>query len=127
MSTRKTTTVDCHVGQRLRIMRKNKWMTQNELGKAVGLSFKQIRKYESGENRISSSTLYNISKALDVNIESFFLGLTNRKSSCDIIESSLIFEETESLVKQYYNTPNQGVRLTFLSVVRAIAESEENY
>ena len=62
---RSTTTFDNELGERLRIVRSVKGMTQAELGKAVGLSFQQIQKYEQGSNRVSASMLLQLSRALN--------------------------------------------------------------
>ena len=50
-------------------------MTQQQLGKAVGIKFQQIQKYETGMNRVSASRLYEIAKALDVPVSFFFEAL----------------------------------------------------
>ena len=47
-------------------------MTQTALGKAVGLSFQQVQKYENGGNRLSSSRLFEFAKILDVPVSHFF-------------------------------------------------------
>ncbi|CAA7618279.1 helix-turn-helix domain-containing protein [Magnetospirillum sp. UT-4] len=64
--------VDMHVGARLRLRRTLLGMSQTELAKAVGLTFQQVQKYESGANRISASRLYHIAEALDVPVSFFF-------------------------------------------------------
>ncbi len=43
--------VDVHVGSRMRLRRKPLGMSQQMLGKAIGLTFQQIQKYERGVNR----------------------------------------------------------------------------
>lgn len=47
-------------------------MTQDDLGKALGISFQQIQKYEKGVNRVSASRLYEICKILNVSMPSMF-------------------------------------------------------
>jgi len=49
-------------------------MSQSELGKAVGVTFQQIQKYECGKNRVAASVLYRISRALDISVIEFFAG-----------------------------------------------------
>ncbi|MHB8285507.1 MAG: helix-turn-helix domain-containing protein, partial [Caulobacteraceae bacterium] len=43
--------IDIAVGLRLRTLRKSKGMSQEQLGKALGITFQQIQKYERGTNR----------------------------------------------------------------------------
>ena len=64
--------VDVHVGARMRQRRTLLGMSQEKLGTAVGLTFQQIQKYESGSNRIGSSRLYEFAKVLDVPVSYFF-------------------------------------------------------
>ncbi|WP_152047925.1 helix-turn-helix domain-containing protein [Aureimonas psammosilenae] len=64
--------VDVHVGNRLRLLRLQKGMTQEELGSLVGVSYQQIQKYETGSNRISASRLYFLAMQLSVGPEYFF-------------------------------------------------------
>jgi transcriptional regulator with XRE-family HTH domain len=64
--------IDVHVGTRLRARRTLLGMSQTALGDALGISFQQLQKYESGSNRTSASRLYELSKLLDVDISYFF-------------------------------------------------------
>ncbi len=50
-------------------------MTLGQVGRDLGLTYQQIRKYESGENRLSASRLYQLSKLLKVEPAYFFRGL----------------------------------------------------
>ena len=64
--------VDVHVGKRIKTRRLVRGWTQDELAKAVDLSFQQVQKYERGSNRVSAGRLYELSKALNVPIQYFF-------------------------------------------------------
>ena len=64
--------IDVHVGARLRARRTLLGLSQMALGDAMGMTFQQQQKYESGGNRISASRLYELSKILDVDIGYFF-------------------------------------------------------
>lgn len=61
-----------HVGTKLREKRREKGMSQDELAKAVGLTFQQVQKYEKGSNRISCSKLHDFAKLLKTNVGYFF-------------------------------------------------------
>jgi len=69
--------VDRHVGKRVVELRLSRGYNQSELGRALGLSFQQVQKYEKGSNRISSSKLWDISRFLGVDVSYFFEGLTD--------------------------------------------------
>ena len=47
-------------------------MSQGKLGRALGLSFQQVQKYEKGANRIGGSRLQQISQILQVPVAFFF-------------------------------------------------------
>jgi transcriptional regulator with XRE-family HTH domain len=68
-------TVDCHVGARLRLLRKDRGLSQTALAARIGVTFQQLQKYESGRNRLSASTLYRLASALGVDVSAFFMGL----------------------------------------------------
>jgi transcriptional regulator with XRE-family HTH domain len=51
-------------------------MTQAELASAIGVTFQQIQKYESGGCMISAPRLWLISRALGVPTDYFFAGLS---------------------------------------------------
>jgi transcriptional regulator with XRE-family HTH domain len=67
--------VDRHVGQQVRKLRRASGITQASLAVALGLSFQQVQKYETGANRISGSVLVAIVQALYIPIEQLFDGL----------------------------------------------------
>lgn len=72
---RSSNPVDLHVGARVRLRRKMLGMSQDQLAKALNLTFQQVQKYERGANRISASKLYTIACQLSVPIGFFFDGL----------------------------------------------------
>lgn len=69
---KQTNPVDMTIGQRVADRRIALGMNQSSLGRALGLSFQQVQKYETGMNRIAVSRLWAIAKALDVNVSYFF-------------------------------------------------------
>jgi transcriptional regulator with XRE-family HTH domain len=50
--------IDRYVGNQLRLKRSAAGINQSQLGKALGVTFQQVQKYESGANRISMSRLW---------------------------------------------------------------------
>jgi transcriptional regulator with XRE-family HTH domain len=68
------TPMDALVGARLRMRRKQLRISQERLGKEIGVSFQQVQKYENGTNRIGAGRLAEISKVLDVPVAYFFTG-----------------------------------------------------
>jgi transcriptional regulator with XRE-family HTH domain len=62
---------DKKLGEKIRTRRVVAGMSQDELGKALGVSFQQIQKYEKGVNRVSAVRLEQIAGALDESISYF--------------------------------------------------------
>ncbi len=103
--------IDREVGQRLRIARNAKGVSQDQLGKAVGLTFQQIQKYERGANRISCSRLWEFSKLLDVKMSYFF------NDSDD--DKSLLDNQQLSMLTAFSNVEDKA---TAINVVKALGK-----
>ncbi len=72
---RQPTAVDKHVGARLRLARMEASKSQTDVADALGITFQQVQKYEMGTNRISASTLHDMSRFFDLPVQFFFNGL----------------------------------------------------
>lgn len=66
---------DREIGNRVRKLRRELGLTQQDLAGAVGVSYQQIQKYERGMNRVSASRLLVISSVLGTTPLYFFEGL----------------------------------------------------
>jgi transcriptional regulator with XRE-family HTH domain len=64
--------IDVHVGSRLRMRRVMLGMSQEKLGKALGITFQQVQKYEKGTNRMGASRLQEAADVLGVAAPFFF-------------------------------------------------------
>ncbi len=64
--------MDIHVGKRLKLRRNMLGLSQEALGKHIGITFQQIQKYERGSNRIYASRLYDLSVILECRTGWFF-------------------------------------------------------
>ncbi len=113
--------VDVHVGGRVRLRRTLLGMSQTEVGKALGVSFQQFQKYESGFNRIAASRLYHLCHILDVPVGYFFEGLedkTSRRSRDDV----MLRRETLELVRAYYRIRDPKVRDALRHMASSLAK-----
>ena len=82
--------VDRHVGRRVCEKRLALGYNQSDLGRALGLTFQQIQKYEKGANRISASKLWDIARFFKVDIGYFFEGLNGVQEG--VAEDGAAFE-----------------------------------
>ena len=72
ISPRSSSAVDKYIGARMREQRLALNMSQEQLGRELGVSFQQIQKYERGVNRVSAARLFDICKALNLSLSSMF-------------------------------------------------------
>jgi transcriptional regulator with XRE-family HTH domain len=124
-------TIDVHIGSRLRLRRTLVGLTQNKLATVLGVTFQQVQKYESGANRVSGSRLYDLASALDIPVSFFFDGvpveLAATKPSLAIPEvdelgSSMMHRETLEVVRAYYAVPT-AIREGVYQLLKSIAGS----
>jgi len=118
--------VDVHVGSRLRLRRRMLRMSQENLGKAIGVTFQQIQKYEKGINRVGSSRLYAFAKFLAVPIAFFFEDFSETESG--FAETAAAFDhgrmdskETSNLISYYYQITDPAVRKKVLGIIKSLA------
>jgi transcriptional regulator with XRE-family HTH domain len=67
--------VDRQVGHNVRRLRRQAGVSQADLAQALGVSFQQVQKYETGANRIGASKLLAIARRLAVPVAVLFEGL----------------------------------------------------
>jgi transcriptional regulator with XRE-family HTH domain len=71
---KKPVPVDALVGHNIQICRRQRGLSQAELGERIGVSFQQVQKYENGTNRVGASRLTLIADALGVPLANLFEG-----------------------------------------------------
>lgn len=115
--------VDSQVGARMRARRLVLGISQEDLGKAVGVSFQQIQKYEKGANRIGASRLQKLSHALQVPISYFFEGMGGSEADdeADNIVAFLATSQGLALAKGFMRITSPAVRRRILDFVAAVA------
>jgi len=112
--------IDAHVGHQIRKHRQNRGITQQELARALGISYQQIQKYENGTNRISAGRLYIIAKALGTQASDFFeeFALSLRSDQLAITSEDVI-----QAAKELSAVPDPRVRNSIRALVRLLSES----
>ena len=108
-------------------------MSQTDLGRAVGLTFQQVQKYERGFNRVSSSRLFEFAKVLDVPVAHFFegmdaaaIGAKRKPGRPKAAEKSTDGDlntkrETLELVRAYYKIRSKSLRAKTLDLIEALS------
>lgn len=123
--------VDIHVGKQLRMRRVILGLSQEAIGKAIGVTFQQVQKYERGINRMGSSRLYEFAKYLNIPVSYFFEGLEGMKPANNngVAEAGAMFEhekmasrETLEMMRAYYRIPDSNIRHRLSELVKTLAE-----
>jgi len=113
----RATELDVFAGRRLREARLALHMTQEELGKALGLSFQAIQKYESGENRLSVGRLVTAAKTLQQPLSYFVPDETRSAAE----EKPLSSQEAE-LVGSFRRIKRDDARDSLLTLARQFTD-----
>ncbi|MGC2856709.1 helix-turn-helix domain-containing protein [Novispirillum sp. DQ9] len=121
--------VDLHIGSRIRLRRVLLGLSQQQVAGAVGVTFQQIQKYESGANRISAARLYDIARALGVP-PMFFVDDLEPSAGADADAGGLTESdpmqrtETLELVRTYWKLGNEDLRKCVLDLLHAMGSRE---
>jgi transcriptional regulator with XRE-family HTH domain len=73
--------VDRYVSLKIRQRRIMLGLTQQQMAELIGVTYQQAHKYETGINRISAGRLYQIARALGVDISYFFEDVDPERSA----------------------------------------------
>jgi transcriptional regulator with XRE-family HTH domain len=114
--------IDIAVGLRLRTLRKSKGMSQEQLGKALGITFQQIQKYERGTNRISASMLVKSARTLEVSASSLLPDENDPAPKSPVILSMMSqLRGVDELVECYSRIKSNRYRRALLQLARSLA------
>jgi len=113
--------IDRHVGERIRRRRVMLGLTQEQLGEALGISYQQIQKYETGANRVSAGRLFKVSQILEVGVSTLYDGLGEVADEGINGASRHVIE----LVRAFSKISDDKVRASVMSLVRSLADRNE--
>ena len=127
--------IDEHIGSKVRQRRILLGVSQSELGRALGLTFQQVQKYEKGLSHITVGRLWDIGKILGVPFSFFIEGLdkpmlkdtvfpftptlaeTREDLSCD----PLARHDVRDLIRAYCSISDVNVAKDMLKVIKDLA------
>lgn len=124
--------IDQHVGARVKLRRMILGMSQDSLGKSLGLTFQQIQKYEKGVNRIGASRLFELSELLEVPIQFFYDDYGSgdgphgfaEPDAAEAFMELVNSPEGVQLCRYFAEISDPKVRKRVLDLVKTIAETE---
>lgn len=121
--------IDRFIGQRLKSIRLKQRRSLNSVAEMLRVSFQQVQKYEMGQNKISVSNLYRISKEYEVPLSYFFegyekggvLGEAIQKAAYD---SDIGDQELINLINSYSQIKEKKDRKTIISLLEMFSEGK---
>ena len=127
MSVKRPDPVDIEVGQRIKIERLTRGLSQAALAEQLGVTFQQVQKYEKGVNRVGAGRLTRIAVALGVSVETFFSGKEvldserGKEGSTTSPMKLLAVPGAFQLLRAYTDIVDSGVRRSILNLVDQIS------
>jgi transcriptional regulator with XRE-family HTH domain len=127
--------IDKHVGGRMRMRRKMLAMSQTQLADALGITYQQVQKNEKGATRIAASRLQQISDILQVPVAFFFEGAPNASAPHGSDGSALSIAQIDEFVSDlngvrligaFMRIDNAAVRRRIVMLVQEIAGDDGN-
>lgn len=120
MRQRRTTAEDTTIGQTLRALRLDRGLSQSELGRAAGVTFQQLQKYEKGTNRVSAARLARIADALNVPVTAFYRAAGTRATARP---SGLPYLQTRGAIRlaRAYADMSRGSKAALVTLAEALA------
>ena len=110
--------LDKNIGQLIKFRRKEIGFTQQDLADVLDITYQQVQKYESGQNRIRASMLVKIAEVLKVDLMYFYNGCEQKDGLSSQIGDpiSLRLVELASLFESQEDKEN------FVSIVTEVAK-----
>jgi len=124
------------IGLRVKTYRDINGLSQTELGNAIGVTFQQIQKYESGKNKVSVSRLIDVCTVLKTSLVHFLSGLDDTTPDTPIIAVSDVKQdkiisdpdrnkEVAELLKIYNSVDTAEDRKEIMNVLKALAAAKK--
>ena len=129
--------IDIHVGLRIRQRRIMIGLSQEQLGRRLGVSFQWLQKYERGTNRVGASRLFEIARALAAPVGFFFDEIPDNivrrysevapgpaesgENQGGVSPNTLDRRETLNLIRAYYRIEDAATRKRILELIKSMA------
>jgi len=110
------------LGERVRQRRGHLGLSQQELGRRIGLTFQQVQKYERGTNRISVPLLMRLAVALDTTPAALLDGLDRAGGTPPTSAGNQPDRQSLALMGASRTLP-EPIRRAMLDLARSLADS----
>lgn len=115
--------LDCTIGNLIREQRICLGLTQDQIADALGISYQQVQKYETGTNRISAGRLFELADFFGIEITRLFPdGDTTRPDNH--VTGTVSTRHIIELVRRFSRIENERIRTGIMALVRSITEDD---
>ncbi|WP_298100196.1 helix-turn-helix transcriptional regulator [Brevundimonas sp.] len=117
--------VDVYVGARIGLRRSALGLSQSALAQQLGISFQQVQKYETGQNRISASRLHRAATVLGTSVETFFPPVETARGAADDswrqMRTITATAEGRTVAAEFPRIGNRDLRRAVARIVHGLA------
>jgi transcriptional regulator with XRE-family HTH domain len=112
---------DIIMGERIKARRNRVGLTQDELGKALGVSFQQVQKYEKGTNRVSTGKLMQICQTLDCSIAELTDGMGGKDAKITPASTFAASREGVAIIEAMSKIDDIAIRRSIIQLAERLA------
>lgn len=120
--------VDAYVGARIGLRRSALGLSQTALAQKLGISFQQVQKYETGQNRISASRLHRTATVLGTSVEAFFPPVETARGAAEegweVLRLITATADGRAVAAGFPRVPDRELRRALARIVRALARDD---
>ena len=109
---------DREMGAKLRAARISAGMTQTAFGQAIGVSFQQVQKYETGRDRVAAGTLQKLGEVLGIHPGEFFGETTAPVGGVGELREAM------SMAIALQRIKNRSTRKRFTALIEVLASQD---
>lgn len=118
--------IDALIGERVRSRRLRAEVSQAVLGEALGVTFQQIQKYESGADRIGASRLLKVAEVLNCDIAEFYECINDGRTTAGRTPLSrfMVTKDGVALIEAILKIENKALRRMVIEIAEKFAETQ---
>lgn len=116
--------IDLLTGTRIRIRRVQLGLSQKFVATALGVSFQQLQKYETGANRVSASTLTRVAAALETSVAAL-VGEDGSQPVLPVVAADLSTPGATELLEAYADIDDVEVRRALVVTAQVFAREAD--
>lgn len=118
-------TVDVKIGSQIRSLRISMDISEEVLADRIGVTFRQMRRYERGTSRVSIMQLTEIAGVLGVSVSTFFNTITKSEPENDnLTPLQIATKQGLALLRTFHSIDDAQLRYKVLKTVEAMANEK---